>query len=250
MLRIIAGIALIPSLAWGQIVMVNHDNGLVPLDKVQFAIWDWNNRIGTQIVYGGETHGNFIPNFITIRISTFEEWGQRELLGYDAVAIRHAEEPGCEILISPYLWFLNGIYQGLVSHEISHCLGGLHTPDILDTLYYMAGNNGITSDDVDSVLASPLYPIGQVSKCHATLDQNWTLFIPQIGGYLAKLEYVGFNKWRVVNSGLYPSDCAGNVLSDDRAELVEVRVYPSGRYHATLVKDGGDWRLTSAIALP
>ena len=218
-----------------------------PISKVEYAAWDWNQHVGTSFYYAGTSSRGFNPGSITIRVGSIAEWAN---LPVDGLA--SADFNGCEIVISPYLFLLNNIQQRLVTHEFGHCVGALHSANAVDLMFPTAGKNDITQQDVKLSIASPYWTLGTISYCHSTVDADWTLYIPQIGGVSAKSIYTGDHKlnhtWAAPtitpNTLVY---CAGNALqANGNVFLGDVRVYGVGSFSAVLEPSGASWRLVSA----
>ncbi len=237
--------------AVGQKVYVYNQNGSIPLDKLQYSLWDLSERTGIELTYGGVVGVGYVPDSIVVRVGSFEEWGS---LRADALASQtHWPDLGCEIVFNPYYVLLFPIAQGLISHEAAHCFGAWqHLPDPVNTLYPTAGEYGITQRDALAILAAPTWaPTKPPSLCHAVLDRDWNLLIPEISGFRAKLKYLGDNTWKLEASGINsaPQGCSGFKVENGRATLPDVRLYGGLLYSVVLEHIAGNWKLAEAHKL-
>ncbi len=237
-----------PSLATQ--IYVYDKNGAIPLDKLQYSLWDLSERTGIELTYGGVVAVGYVPDSIVVRVGSFQEWDN---LKADANAAQTHDDAGCEIVFNPYYILFHEFSQGLLLHEISHCAGFWpHLSDPIDTLFPIAGEYGLTQSDSLAILAHPTWPPARPpSLCHAVLDADWNLLIPEISGFRAKLVYVGENTWKVQASGLTPNPqgCAGFKVENGKAILPEVKLYGGMRYSAVLESVDTGWRLVSALPL-
>jgi len=229
-------------------------NGQVDMGELRTAMWDVSERIGGNLHWMGDVNVGYMPNAITVRVGSFAEWDAAAIPSTtDALASHtHGDDPGCEIVIKPLSFILGWVNTGLLAHELMHCTGSwAHSRTPWDTLYPTAALNGVTQHDAQMVLASPTWPaVKAPGLCHAALDAQWNLTIPEIGGYFARLRYLGGLRWEQV--AVYPFSgigCAGNVLSGDSVTLGEVRAQTGERYRASLRWDGSAWVAVSALPL-
>jgi hypothetical protein len=242
--------------ATAQPVYIYTGYGQMPVDKVKYGAWNWNQSLGTLFYYAGTSIHGVSDGSITIRVGSITEWASRPVDGVSSPEINK-----CEVVISPYLFFLNNITQALVSHELGHCMGageGLpnnHSDNPIDLMYPIVGSYGITQHDTQMVFDTPLWPMGLPSYCHSIVDSDWNLYIPQISGVMAKSSYIGDHllnhTWSIPT--VSPNNtiaCPGNAISTNGiVSLPDVRVYNTGNFNAILIPVVGGYRLYSATLI-
>lgn len=244
--------------AHAQEIYIYNGNGDVPVDQVNYAAWDWNQKLGSTLHYAGPVHVGYIENAITIRVGSWTEWKAAAFPANTlGVANQSHGTSGCEIVIAPAQAFLYGISQDLIAHEIGHCAGAwVHSNDTFDTMFNVSQANGITQNDAALVIKSPTWPAANApSLCHATMNAAGKLLIPEISGYEGHLQYIGnvngIHTWKPVLISHYNGQtCPGNkLLPDGTVTLNEVRYYGTGNFSVVLHSAKGLWELVAAYEI-
>lgn len=166
---------------------------------VSYNSWLWDLRTGCDVDYQGTT-SNTAPGSgeMLIRMATSQEWTTYNNSGVNANAITISQNGGKIIFINPNI-AITPQYEKLIEHEMGHALGyfslsGIdHSPDPDDVMYPIISNQkSITTADVFGVrigTALPYTHAMDVTSSVLMLDND--LFIPDISGYQAHLDYVG-----------------------------------------------------------
>lgn len=231
---------------------------------IKQAVWSWAERTGMGVTYAGITDtGECEPNAITYRTATESEWQTagtaagftdfefQDFLGFTFTC----PYGGYTLLLSPR----HNASASTIAHELGHGLRGyghiFFTPGSL-MLSASAGVKVVTQADTDFVLVSRDWPqVRPASYCHAELQDDYTLHVPEIAGVRVTLVYAGqqggFMSWTVQSqyTNAATKGCATARMSEGGtvAELFDVRSRTAGSLtYARIRWVNGVWRLEAA----
>lgn len=263
---IIASIIMAADLAKAQSVYWNPANsvGAGHEAAIKQAVWSWGQRTGMAVTYAGITDaGECEPNAITYRTATEAEWqvagaaagfSQFEFQDFLGFAFT-CPYGGYTLLLSPR----HNASASTIAHELGHGLRGYGHLNVTSGALMLPASAGVTvvtQADADLVLASPDWPlINAPSYCHAELQDNYTLHVPEIAGTRVTLKYAGqqngYMGWTI--QGQYTNHtskgCSTAVMSQNGtvAELFDVRSRSAGNLtYARIRWVNGVWRLEAA----
>lgn len=231
---------------------------------IKQAVWSWAERTGLGVTYAGITDATECePNAITYRTAAESEWQLAgKAAGFTAFEYQDylgftftCPYGGYTLLLSPR----HDASASTIAHELGHGLRGyghiLFTPGSL-MLYLSACVTVVTQADTDYVLSTPDWPmVRPPSYCHAELQDDMTLHVPEIGGIRVTLKYAGqqsgFMAWTVASqyTNAASKGCATARLSQNGtvAELFDVRSRTAGSLtYARIRWVNGIWRLEAA----
>ena len=225
-------------------------------EAIRQVVWSWRGRIPKlEISYAGMTLGPAENAVITYRWHGLAEHIQ--LTG--SFLSKGAEQTWISLdtgLTVRSVIFLNSAYfeKGIddcammaFSHELGHALGVRgHSSDPNDLMYYAPSHCRPTPTDSDVLLAGHT-----PTTCYTEMTKDYDLFIPEISGKEAYLEYEGGHTWRLS----YLADTPTRGCLDNRFNVVtgELRLVVIGRSEAYSARmgliEGDRFQLIDAEAL-
>jgi len=251
---------MIPGICLSQPVYLNNDVDPIPIEAVSRAIWIINERLHTNLFVAGTTSLGCSDNSITIRRVTVQQWtdGGFNLFGPPQGFAQSCQplNSGIAIVFGPNLVGDRIIEPRILEHELIHALG--MWDHLNDPFALMFGEPfgccfsalAMTQNDT---LSAAQFTHTQPDACFAEVLSNLDVMIPNIQGYQAVLKYQGIldghMSWtaEAIQNPLQP--CEGFTVSNGRATLPDVSVYPDSRYRATLEARDGVWVLVGLEAL-
>jgi hypothetical protein len=231
-----------------QPVYVNPDNepaGFRP--QLDYAMWAWNERIGSDLHYVGEHSGLHVEGAIVVTFPDFSQitgfgreplrWGgghrRWTYSGTDRTYSR-------ELMINPILWTESN--SRTLLHEFGHAFGIDHFDDLKTLMSPRGGVSVITTKDIGGNKSE--YPIDP-DLCWAEILPNYDLYVPYLQGFSAILKHIGNMQWRLADS--WPVDDPGCVsaIAHDNGDVTvpDARgqfIRTSGEF---IYQGGVTWRL-------
>jgi hypothetical protein len=229
-----------------------------------YTAWAWKERAGMNATYGGLTGvAECVPNAITFRHPTLAEWNlagaaagftPAEYTGYKAFTFV-CPYGGYTILVSPHHPTLSRL---TALHEAGHGLTGFGHTTASDSVMYWAVTSAkfITPKDVDFIRTTPGWPLtGPGNKCFVEINDEWDIYVPEIGGNQIRLEYEGniggYESWSI--AGLTASHLSNGAcptsqwVSSTEVTFTDTRGYTLGNFsYVRFLKIGAYWRLVAA----
>lgn len=229
------------------------------IGQVKYACWSWQTRTGIELKYIGETSIEAITGAAVIQWAS-DGWMESKYPGKKYRGVHYKQNGGSVIKLN------TKYYSGSISdrnirtivHELGHAINPAindHLEDDHAVMYayssiLQGGNYALSMADY-----MPLNVSGSLDHCELTMSRD--IYIPEIDGHRAILNYTGAgdsHSWKLSHLSKCPQS-TGNTRNKVNPEtmaltLPDVRS-PGIKVSAELLWIGGDqWKLGSVTDLP
>jgi hypothetical protein len=229
------------------------------VDQVKYACWSWQTRTGIELKYIGETSSEVIPGSAVIQWVT-DEWIEKHFPGKKYRGVHYRQSGGSVIKLNSkhFTGTLSDRNIRTIVHELGHAINPAvddHLDDNHAVMYayssiLQGGNYALSMADY-----LPLNISGSLDHCELTMSRD--IYIPEIDGHRAILNYTGSgdsHSWKLSHLSKCPQAAgktANKVDGDTMAlTLPDVRS-PGIRVSAELLWTGDDqWKIGSVTDLP